>query len=151
MRDPFLNRPLISSYIVPVLAIGATVLLARWLDLYLHAAPVSLFVCAVMFSAWLGGFTAAAVATVLSVLAFKYYFVPPLYSFALDVTEIPRVMVFALAAFVVGSVSARQRSATEALRDSEQRFRDYSETASDWFWETGPDHSFTRVSVGAGP
>ncbi|MGA2125291.1 MAG: AAA family ATPase [Xanthobacteraceae bacterium] len=31
-------------------------------------------------------------------------------------------------------------------RESEQRFRDYAETASDWFWETGPDHRFIRVS-----
>jgi PAS domain S-box-containing protein len=34
----------------------------------------------------------------------------------------------------------------EALRESEQRFRDYAETASDWFWETGPDHRVTHVS-----
>jgi PAS domain S-box-containing protein len=34
----------------------------------------------------------------------------------------------------------------EALRESEQRFRDYAETASDWLWETGPDHRVTRVS-----
>jgi PAS domain S-box-containing protein len=34
----------------------------------------------------------------------------------------------------------------EALRESEQRFRDYAETASDWLWETGPDHRVTRLS-----
>ena len=34
----------------------------------------------------------------------------------------------------------------EALRESEQRFRDYAETASDWHWETGPNHLITRVS-----
>jgi PAS domain S-box-containing protein len=33
-----------------------------------------------------------------------------------------------------------------ALRQSEERFRDYAETASDWFWETGPDHRVVRVS-----
>jgi PAS domain S-box-containing protein len=33
-----------------------------------------------------------------------------------------------------------------ALRQSEERFRDYAETASDWFWETGPDHRMVRVS-----
>ena len=33
-----------------------------------------------------------------------------------------------------------------ALRDSEQRFRDYAETASDWLWETGPDHRITNIS-----
>jgi PAS domain S-box-containing protein len=34
----------------------------------------------------------------------------------------------------------------EALRESEQRFRDYAETASDWLWEAGPDHRVTRIS-----
>jgi PAS domain S-box-containing protein len=33
-----------------------------------------------------------------------------------------------------------------ALRESEQRFRDYAETASDWLWETAPDHRVTRIS-----
>jgi PAS domain S-box-containing protein len=42
-------------------------------------------------------------------------------------------------------IAERQRT-EHALRESEQRFRDYAETASDWLWETGPDHSFTRVS-----
>jgi PAS domain S-box-containing protein len=34
----------------------------------------------------------------------------------------------------------------EALRESEQRSRDYAETTSDWLWETGPDHRVTRLS-----
>ena len=39
-----------------------------------------------------------------------------------------------------------RKLAEVALRESEQRFRDYAETASDWLWETGPDHRVTRVS-----
>jgi PAS domain S-box-containing protein len=39
-----------------------------------------------------------------------------------------------------------RRKAEEALRKSEIRFRDYAETASDWLWETGPDHRFTFLS-----
>ncbi|WP_164940609.1 PAS domain-containing sensor histidine kinase [Bradyrhizobium zhanjiangense] len=39
------------------------------------------------------------------------------------------------------------RKRTEAaLRQSEQRFRDYAETASGWLWETGPDHRFVDLS-----
>jgi PAS domain S-box-containing protein len=39
------------------------------------------------------------------------------------------------------------RKRTEvALRESEQRFRDYAEIASDWLWETGPDHRVTHLS-----
>src|SRR5215510_4127993 len=40
--------------------------------------------------------------------------------------------------------------AYEALQESEQRFRDYAETASDWFWATSPDHAFTYVSEQGG-
>jgi len=40
--------------------------------------------------------------------------------------------------------------AYEDLQESEQRFRDYAETASDWFWATGPDHAFTYFSEQAG-
>ncbi len=39
-----------------------------------------------------------------------------------------------------------RKRAEDALRDSEQRFRDYAETASDWLWETGPDHLVTSIS-----
>ena len=31
------------------------------------------------------------------------------------------------------------------MRESEAKFRDYAETASDWFWETGPDFKFTLL------
>jgi PAS domain S-box-containing protein len=40
-----------------------------------------------------------------------------------------------------------RRRAEEALRDSEKRFRDFSEASADWYWETGPDHRFTFVPV----
>ncbi|MBW7962874.1 ATP-binding protein [Bradyrhizobium sp. BR 10261] len=43
-----------------------------------------------------------------------------------------------------------RKRAEEDARASEQRFRDYAEIASDWFWETGPDHVFTYISERAG-
>ncbi len=39
-----------------------------------------------------------------------------------------------------------RKKAEEALRESEQKFRDYASTASDWFWEMGQDLKFTNVS-----
>ena len=38
----------------------------------------------------------------------------------------------------VNDITARKR-AEQALKENEQRFRDFAETASDWFWET--DHA----------
>ncbi|MGE0119290.1 MAG: PAS domain S-box protein [Dongiaceae bacterium] len=40
----------------------------------------------------------------------------------------------------------RQKLAVEALRRSEERFRDIAEAASDWVWEMGPDLRFSYVS-----
>ncbi|WP_314958546.1 PAS domain S-box protein [Bradyrhizobium cosmicum] len=60
-----------------------------------------------------------------------------------DVTEIIGTHVD-----VTEQFAAKQalQKAFEELKQSEQRFRDYAETASDWFWETGPDHRITRIS-----
>ena len=45
-------------------------------------------------------------------------------------------------------VTERKR-AEQALRESEGKFRDYAETASDWFWEIGPDYKFTLLTENA--
>jgi len=45
-------------------------------------------------------------------------------------------------------VTERKR-AEQALRESEAKFRDYAETASDWFWEIGPDYEFTLLTDNA--
>ena len=136
----------LQSYAVSLLSVAAALALIRWLDFQLHAAPVSIFICAVMFSSWLGGSGPGLFSLVLSFFAFEYFFVAPTGSFVIDRAEIPRVVVFVLAAFFVAFLSAGQRRATEALRRSERRFRDYVDAASDWAWETGPDHAFTRFS-----
>ncbi len=40
----------------------------------------------------------------------------------------------------------KQIETAQALRESEQRFRDFAESSSDWFWEMGPDLKFTYIS-----
>ncbi len=39
-----------------------------------------------------------------------------------------------------------RKAAQEALSESETKFRDFTETASDWVWETGPDSRFSHFS-----
>jgi K+-sensing histidine kinase KdpD len=74
------NRPAMMSYGVAVLSVAAALIIALWPALHLHDAPVSLFLCAIMLSAWFGGVWPGLFTAVLSVLAFYYYFLPPTYS-----------------------------------------------------------------------
>lgn len=49
--------------------------------------------------------------------------------------------------FAGRAASELERQAkVEALRESEQRFRDFTEVSSDWFWEMGPDLRFSSLS-----
>ncbi|MCZ6894287.1 MAG: PAS domain-containing protein [Gammaproteobacteria bacterium] len=41
------------------------------------------------------------------------------------------------------------RNAQEALEDSEKRFRDIAEAASDWFWETDAEMRFVDITEGS--
>ena len=47
---------------------------------------------------------------------------------------------------VMGIALARQRKASMALRAAEERWRAFAGIASDWFWETDPEHRFTMHS-----
>jgi C4-dicarboxylate-specific signal transduction histidine kinase len=104
-------------YGVTLASVASAVILARVLDHYWQSTPyVSLFLCAILCSAWFGGFRQGLLAITLSALAFAYYFLPPIYSFAVNLSELPRLIVFLVAALLVGFMAASQRSAAESLR-----------------------------------
>jgi signal transduction histidine kinase len=109
--------PAILRYGIAVLSVIGVVIIARWMEIGLHSAShVSLFLCAVMLSAWFGGIRPGLLSIALSLLAFDYFFVPPIYSLAVETNEIPRLLIFALSALFVGGLSAAQRSKAASLR-----------------------------------
>jgi PAS domain S-box-containing protein len=110
------KAPAIWSYPIAVLSVAAALIISRWPAIHLQDAPVSLFLCAVLLSAWFGGIGTGLLATSLSALAFNYYFLPPIHSLGAKPDEIPRLVIFTVSALFVGSLSAAQRSATESLR-----------------------------------
>jgi C4-dicarboxylate-specific signal transduction histidine kinase len=116
--NPFLwpKPPAILSYSIAVLSVVAALIISRVPAVHLQDAPVSLFLCAVLLSAWFGGVGPGLLATALSALAFNYYFLPPVHSLGPKPEEIPRLVIFTVSALFVGSLSAAQRSATESLR-----------------------------------
>ncbi|MCK5364103.1 MAG: PAS domain S-box protein, partial [Gammaproteobacteria bacterium] len=68
--------------------------------------------------------------------------------------EYKRAVWLALAIFAVLSMAIlalginveRRKRAETSLRTNQQRFRDFAESAADWFWETDPDMRFTYIS-----
>src|SRR6266699_7217015 len=116
--NPVWTRPqAMLGYAVAFLSVAATLLVAR-LQFNLQAAPVSLFLCAIMFTAWVGGLKAGVLATVLSLLSFKYYFLAPVHSLAVEPTELPRLVVFTLAAAFVLAITGAQKRSEEKLRET---------------------------------
>jgi len=114
----WLKPPAIWSYGIAVLSVAAALIISRLPALHLRDAPVSLFLCAVILSAWFGGVWPGSLATALSALAFYYYFLPPTHSLATKPEEIPRLLIFMVSALFVGSLSVAQRRATESLRSA---------------------------------
>src|SRR5438094_9660563 len=110
------------GYGVGFLSVAATLLVAR-LQFNLQAAPVSLLLCAIMFTSWIGGLKAGVLATVLSLLSFKYYFLAPVHSLAVDSAEIPRLVVFTLAAIFVLSITGAQKRSEEKLGKTARELR----------------------------
>src|SRR5882762_7284868 len=80
------------GYAVVALGVAAAVIANLLLETSLQTSPtLFLFLCAIIFAAWFGGVGPGLAATALSVLAFDYFFLPPL-------KDIPRIALFAMAA-----------------------------------------------------
>ena len=128
-RPSWFKRSPPSSYAVAALGVTAAVIASLLLETFLQASPtLFLFLCAIIFAAWFGGVWPGLVTTALSVLAFDYFFLPPIHSLHLMPKDIPRLALFAMAAlFVVGLIAA-QRNTAESLRrsraDLEDKVRD---------------------------
>jgi hypothetical protein len=116
-RSP--ERPFILRYGVPMLAVivalSFTILMRTQVGQ--PSTPfVAIFLCVVMFSALYGGFKSGLMAIVMSFLAYKYFFAPPLLAPAIETREIPRIVFFTLSALFIASLSAAQRTVAQSLR-----------------------------------
>src|SRR5258706_7033280 len=110
------EQPAILRYGVAVLSVIVAVIILLLMDTDLQAAAhVSLFLCAVIFSTWFGGIRPGLLAILLSILAFAYV-LPPSHSLAVEISNLPRLLLFSLLAFFVASLTAAQQSKAESLR-----------------------------------
>src|ERR1700738_602488 len=118
--------PTISYYAMAVLSVAVAIIATELITRLLHAEPIALsMLCAVIFAAWLGGFGPALLAITLALLAFHYYLVPPINSFgwknnlfALDISEVPRLILFSITSILVAFVISAHREQQEELQCS---------------------------------
>jgi PAS domain S-box-containing protein len=103
-------------YLVAVISVLSALSIALLLDRYFVSAPVSLFICTVMFSSWYGGINAGLVSILLSLLAFKLYFIAPVHSFVIYSQELPRLLIFIFSSLFVILLSASQSRKTESIK-----------------------------------
>jgi len=111
-------------YAVAVLAVAAAVLAGLAVDRFLQAAPfVSLLLCAVLLSAWLGGVGPGLFGIGLSILAFDYFFISPVHSLFVGSDGALRIALFTLTALFVVWISAAQKRTAESLRRARDELR----------------------------
>src|SRR6195256_2609957 len=80
------------SYAIAALVVIVAVIAELLLETYLQASPtLFLFLCAIIWAAWSGGVGPGLAATALSVLAFGYFFLPPVHSLDLMLGDLPRI------------------------------------------------------------
>src|SRR6201988_2770775 len=125
-------KPLtISYYAAAALSVAVAIIAAEFITRSLHTEPIaSSMLCAVIFAAWVGGLGPALLAIALSLLAFHYYLVPPINSFAwkdglfgVAISEVPRLILFSIVSLVIAFLMSAQRRATETLRRSRDHLR----------------------------
>ena len=107
----------VARYSVAVASVTLAVVPALWLRPF-ALTGAQLLLLAVLITGWVSGLRPALVAWGLAILAFKYYFTPPLESLQVDLAQLPRLLVFALVALLMATISAARRKAEDALKNA---------------------------------
>ena len=112
------DRTVIRRYGFAFLFVGLALALTLPLQhLFVHPF-LFLFFAAVMASGWYGSAGPGLLAVLLSTVVVDYFFVQPLYSFAVNATEVAYVVAFVACALVASWVSSVKRETEEELRQA---------------------------------
>jgi len=112
---PFENR----GYFESTLMVGAALLLGIVLKRYFGVTNIGLvFLTAILASAVLYGLWPALAASVLAVLCFNFFFMPPLYTFTVaDPENVVALVTFAIVALIASNLTARVRAQAMVARE----------------------------------
>jgi len=110
---PFNVKTVINDYFVAFWTVGIASLATLLLSPLIETSFFSLFLLAVMFSAWRKGLGAGILATVLSAFTSALVFIPPAFSLEINSNDFYKLIVFSFSAVVIGSLSASRKRAEE--------------------------------------
>src|SRR6266446_5413916 len=110
------RRRAVVRYLMAALSVTAALILTWGLKQLFPATPNALYFCAIILSAWLGGFGPGILASVLASAA--VHFTPP----ASSPVEIPRFVLFLLVGVFASWLIARQRRTQAALQQARDQF-----------------------------
>lgn len=142
-------------YGVAVLAVVLALLLMLWLNPWvaMTQSPFLMFFGSVIVSAWYGGMEAGLLATFLSAVLSTYFFIYPIHSLTLDLTNSVRLLLFVLQGIlfsglcrVLHTTNQRLEVSLLKLRASEERYRRLIDTAYEGIWTTNAEGRIDYVN-----
>ncbi|HSY16881.1 MAG TPA: PAS domain S-box protein [Candidatus Acidoferrales bacterium] len=110
--------PVVVEWVVAILFVAAAAIITAQLRHMFPATPNSLFFCAIIVSAWIGGWGPGFLASILASTAIIFWLPPPASINPTVAGEVPRFLVFLLASVFISSVCSRQKRAEAALRQA---------------------------------
>lgn len=141
------RRARLTRYLIALLApvVVAGVMQLTWP--FFQQSPVSLFLIAVMLSAWYGGFGSGLVSVVVSFLLADYFFVAPYFAlWPPRKGDLVYLVTLVTAGSCISALSelmhrARRRAESnlDAIRRSEEMYRSLVAKTSQVVWTTGPE------------
>jgi signal transduction histidine kinase len=118
VQRPILRYGLAVVSVASAIAIGFALRAYEFRDVELPVLALTIGVVT-----WYAGAGPAALAVLLSTIAFDYLFVEPLYTFYVSASDLPYFLVFVLAALIVATFSAVRRRIEDNLRHARDRLQ----------------------------
>jgi signal transduction histidine kinase len=114
------KRKQLTQYVMSILMVAAALVLSHFLWPYADRTTATLFLAAIMLSAYYWGLGPGILATIISVGLIDYYFVPPFYRFELNLSTFLRAGMFTTLATLVSWLNDSRRQLMVNLRERDQ-------------------------------
>ncbi|MCA1558210.1 MAG: PAS domain S-box protein, partial [Acidobacteria bacterium] len=135
------------SYLLSILLVAASAVVTITLWPGMRETPFVLLFFAVLLSSWRGGYGPGLVATVLSAIVSKLFFIAPLYSLNVASREdLLRLLIFVFNSLLFVWLFSTRKAAEEALRGSEESLRELFENANDIIYTHDLEGNYTSLN-----